>query len=137
MAQLSISEASKLVSRDRKTLYRLIKQGKLSATVSDSGMSQVETSELLRVFGDISRVGDNGDSRATVSMPQSETVAETVRIAVLEAELRHSRDMLAVKEAMLAAKDGQIDDLRQSIRLLGAPAKSPQPKKSFWPWSKS
>jgi len=122
MAQLSISEASKLVSRDRKTLYRLIKQGKLSATVSDSGMSQVETSELLRVFGEVLRVGDNGDSRATVSMPQSETVSETVRIAVLEAELRHSRDMLAAKEAMLAAKDGQIDDLRQSIRLLGVAA---------------
>lgn len=137
MTQLSIAEASKLVSRDRKTLYRLIKEGKLSATTSDTGGRQVETSELIRVFGEMRQLGDSRDSRATVSMPQDATVNETVRIAVLEVELRHARDMLAAKDAILAAKDGQIDDLRQSIRLLGAPEKSPQPKKPFWPWSKT
>jgi excisionase family DNA binding protein len=139
MAQLSISEAAKLVARDRKTLYRLIKEGRLSATQDATGARQVETSELLRVFGEIKQPETLSetprDSRATVSMRQHETVNETVRVALLEAELRHARDMLAEKATLLAAKESQIDDLRHSLRLLEAPrsqaAPDPAPK-GFW-----
>jgi excisionase family DNA binding protein len=118
MALVTVSEAAKLVSRDRKTLYRLIKEGKLSATVRDSGSRQVETSELLRVFGEMRQSEVSRDSRETVSMSQHETPDETVatglRLAVLEAELRHAKELLA-------AKDDQIADLRQLVRLLPAP----------------
>jgi len=51
MAQLSVAEAATLVARDRKTLYRMVKEGKLSATLSDSRQRQIETSDLVRVFG--------------------------------------------------------------------------------------
>ena len=125
MAQVTVSEAAKLVSRDRKTLYRLIKEGKISATVDETGKRQLETSELLRFFGAFTENSDKRDSRATVSMPQHETVHETpnatVRLAVLEAELRHAREMIAVK-------DEQIADLRQSVRLLAAP----ETEQSIW-----
>jgi len=131
MAQISVSEASKLVSRDRKTLYRLIKQGKLSATVSDSGMTQVETSELMRVFGEISQSGDKGDSGATVSMPQNETPSESFRVELLKLELRHARDILEEKERLLVAKESQIEDLRNSVRLLEGPKAEPK-KRWFW-----
>ena len=134
MAQLSISAAAKLVGKDRKTLYRLVKDGTLSATQSDSGQRQVETSELLRVFGAFEQMRDTCDSRATVAMPQHETPfatpAESARIALLEAELRHAR-------ALLEARESHIQDLQQSIRLLAAPQ---QPavieKRRFWVWNK-
>ena len=138
MAQLSISDAAKLVERDRKTLYRLIKEGRLSATQDATGARQVETSELLRVFGEIKQPETLSetprDSRATVSMRQHETPNETVRVALLEAELRHARDLLAEKATLLAAKDSQIEDLRNSVRLLEGPrqaAPDPTPK-GFW-----
>lgn len=138
MTQLSIAAAAKLVSRDRKTLYRLIKDGRLSATQDATGARQVETSELLRVFGELKQLETLSetprDSRATVSMPQHETPNETVHLALLEAELRHARDMLAAKETLLAAKDSQIEDLRNSVRLLEGPRQAvPDPApKGFW-----
>ena len=134
MAQLSVAAAAKLVAKDRKTLYRLIKDGTLSATLSDSGMRQIETSELLRVFGAFGPIRDTCDSLATVAMPQHETRdatrTETNRIALLEAELRHARELLEVK-------DSQIQDLRQSIRMLDAPRPSAAPQKRFWSWGKN
>lgn len=135
MTQLSISDAAKLVARDRKTLYRLIKEGRLSATQDATGARQVETSELLRVFGELKQpetISETPrDSRATVSMSQHETPNETVRVALLEAELRHTQEMMA---ALLAAKDSQIEDLRNSVRLLEGPRQSvPDPApKGFW-----
>lgn len=138
MAQLSISDAAKLVARDRKTLYRLIKEGRLSATQDATGARQVETSELMRVFGELKQPETLSetprDSRATVSMSQHETPNETVRVALLEAELRHARDMREADKLLLAAKDAQIEDLRNSVRLLEGPrqaAPDPTPK-GFW-----
>lgn len=139
MAQLPISEAAKCVSRDRKTLYRLIKEGKLSATVSATGVRQVDTNELLRVFGEI-KTPDTGskatrDSAHFVSLLQGETENSTAQIALLEAELRHARDMAAAKDQLLAAKDSQIEDLRSSLRLLEAPRQAEpvqEPKPGFW-----
>jgi len=128
MAQLTVSGAAKLVSRSPKTLHRLIKEGKISATVDSTGQRQVETSELIRFFGEIGQ-GDTKDSRTTGSTSQSatpnETVETAVKLAVLEAELRHARELLATK-------DEQIADLRMSIRLLP----SPEPKRSIWTWGK-
>jgi hypothetical protein len=128
MAQLPVSEAAKLVSRSPKTLHRLIKEGKISATVDSTGQRQVETSELIRFFGEIGQ-GDTKDRPATGSTSQHETPNETVsaavRLAVLEAELRHAKELMA-------AKDEQIADLRMSLRLLPAP----EPKRSIWAWGK-
>ena len=121
MTQVTVSAAADLVARDRKTLYRLIKQGRLSATLDAAGQRQIETSELIRVFGALRQ----SDSQPGVASPHTETPAETVQLAVLQAELRHAQELLAIK-------DEQIADLRQSVLLLGAPA----PKKGWWPWSK-
>jgi len=123
MSQVSVASAAKLVGKDRKTLYRLIKDGKLSATTSDSGLRQVETSELLRVFGAFKESTDSRDSGATVSMSQVETPRETSEgpnIELLRVELRHARELAA-------AKDEQIQDLRTTIRLLEFKS-----KKSWW-----
>jgi hypothetical protein len=117
MTQVTVSQAAELVARDRKTLYRLIKTGRLSATLDESGQRQIDTSELIRVFGALRQVG----VAEGVSEPHDATGPETSQMATLQTELRHARELLAIK-------DEQIADLRQSVRLLGAPAV----KKSWW-----
>ena len=130
MAQVSVADAAKLVARDRKTLYRMVKEGKLSATLNNDGQRQIETSELVRVFGVLENLNGQRDGRETDAVLQHETRLETARIALLEAELRHARELLEVK-------NGQIEDLRQSIRLLDATRTAPVvQKRGFWPWSK-
>lgn len=125
MTLVSISDAAKLVRRDRKTLYRDIKKGKLSATVGDSGMSQVETSELIRVYGALNTIGDKNATNATETMPQHETPhathsdsADSALIAALQAENKQLHER--IKE-----KDNHIEDMRNTMRLLEYHAKKP------------
>lgn len=127
MTQLSVSEAAKLVSRDRKSLYRAIKEGRLSATVDATG-KKVSTSELIRVYGELKPARDMHDSRATVATPQRETPDATAQIALLQAELRHARELLE-------SKDAQIQTLNRALLLLEDRSGGQKPrKKGFFDW---
>jgi len=53
MAIVSVSEASRLAGKSRTTLQKYIKQGKLSKCTGENGIKGIDTSELMRVFGNI------------------------------------------------------------------------------------
>lgn len=55
MALHSVTEAAKMAGVTRRTIYRYLKSGKLSAAVTSGDNTQIETSELLRVFGSLSQ----------------------------------------------------------------------------------
>jgi len=55
MAKVSISEAARLTGKSRTTLHRLIKAGELSTCSGVRNAKMVDISELIRVFGDISK----------------------------------------------------------------------------------
>lgn len=115
MTQISVAEAAKLAGRDRKTLYRDIKSGRLSATVSATGDKQVDVAELSRVYGPLRQYDGNGDSRKTVSMPHVETASATAemlaKLTALEVENAQLKERLIDKET-------HINDMRNSLRLL-------------------
>lgn len=127
MSQLPISEAAKLVSRNRTTLYRLVANGKLTATVDATGSKTIDTSELLRFFGEIRTSGDKSNNRATVTMQQRETPDTTAQLALLQAELRHARELLAEKDARIAALD-------RALLLLEHRSAQETRKKRFFDW---
>lgn len=54
MAIVSISEAARLVGKSRTTVQKYIKQGKLSKCADVNNSIGIDTSELIRVFGNIS-----------------------------------------------------------------------------------
>ncbi len=134
MALVSISEAAKLVGRDRKTLYRAVAEGRLSVSQNATGARQVDISELARVFGDFPVARHSG---ATVAMPQDATPNATdatdataslkTKIAALEAENAQLRERIE-------DKDKHIEDMRHTVRLL---EHNPSKKKArWWPWSR-
>ena len=53
MAQVNVTEAARLVGKNRKTLYKMMDKGTVAYTQSATGMRQLETSELIRVFGSL------------------------------------------------------------------------------------
>ncbi|WP_299011864.1 hypothetical protein [uncultured Shewanella sp.] len=53
MAKVNLSQASKLVGKNRTTIWRHIKAGKLSCEKDRGGNPVIDTSELLRVYGEI------------------------------------------------------------------------------------
>ncbi|MCL1127545.1 hypothetical protein [Shewanella surugensis] len=53
MASVNLSEASRLVSKSRTTIWKYINDGKLSIARDHRNRPFVDTSELIRVFGEI------------------------------------------------------------------------------------
>lgn len=144
MTQFSISAAAPLVGKDRKTLYRMIKEGKLSTTVSLDGEKRVDKSELLRVFGALKDTSEEKPSFEVVSPPQRETVKHR-KSELLNEEFRITKELLLVKNQQLEAemksvreiiriREEQIQDLRRSLLLLEGPRQAvPDPApKGFW-----
>lgn len=80
MAQLSIAAAARAVGKDRGTIHRYIKSGKLSVSKNASGNTVIETAELLRVFGSLQADGGK---------PQKKTVANDVVTPVENSGVQH------------------------------------------------
>ena len=119
MARVSISEAARLASVSRPTIYKLLKSGELSYTsVVKHGKSvkTIDTSELIRVFGAI----------AVVNVGESDTVKfddmpTSVNSDFLQS-LQHQITLLTTENAGLKdavnARDEHISSLRQAMQLL-------------------
>ncbi len=136
MAHVSISEAPRLASVSRPTIYKLLKSGELSYTsVVKYGktVKVIDTSELIRVFGAIDVVSDS--KRDTVKFDDDSTVVNSGflqdlqrQVALLQAENTGLKDAVN-------ARDEHISSLRQAMQLLEhkqLPSETPNPTASFW-----
>lgn len=142
MARVSISEAARLVSVSRPTIYKLLKSGGLSYTsVVKHGKSvkTIDIAELIRVFGAIEAVSvGKSDTVKSDDMPTS------VNSDFLQS-LQHQLTLLQTENAGLKdavnARDEHISSLRQAMQLLEhkQSASDPQsvPAKSWWQFWKS
>ena len=121
MALVSITEAAKLVRRNRSTLYRDIERGRLSKTVSPDGETQIETSELLRAYGRLhGEDDDQGLARDKTRIALLEERTRSLeRALALEAELRKVKDQVTNElRARLADKDNVIKVLESKVLFL-------------------
>lgn len=112
MAKVSISEAARLTGKSRTTLHRLIKTGDLSTCAGVRNAKMVDISELIRVFGDISKPVQESpfeqvpEQRVTVTPAPSEQM-----VSSLKQEVEHLR-------TLVSAQESHIDSLKQSLQLL-------------------
>ena len=74
MAELTLRQAAAQVGVSRQTIYRMVKEGKLSATVRGDGQKVVDTAELLRAFGRLTPAPATGE---TVTRQGAELPRET------------------------------------------------------------
>lgn len=107
MALVSITEAAKLVRKNRSTLYRDIERGRLSKTVSAEGETQIDTSELLRTYGRL-HADDGGHSG-------DDSTRDKVRIAILEERNRSLERALALEAELRKVKDQVTNELRARL----------------------
>jgi hypothetical protein len=107
MALVSITEAARLVRRNRSTIYRDIEKGRLSKTVTPEGETQIDTSELLRAYGSLYTSDDNE--------PGDDHGRDKVRIALLEERNRSLERALALEAELRKVKDQVTNELRARI----------------------
>lgn len=131
MAQHSVANAARLVGRDRRTLYKDIQRGRLTATISATGERQVETAELIRVYGELV---EQVATDATVEKRQEPTESMTAN----DTEIAKLRAQIAALEARLEDKQLHIEHLAQAMRLLEhRPEPEPVlPRRSWWPFGR-
>lgn len=150
MALVSVSQAARLAGISRQQLYRgYIQTGKITVQQLQKGDKvepKIDTSEILRVFGEMGGVDSHGavtcEQRTT---PENVTgdkglLAELhAKLQVMEVENRGLRDRLEEKDRRIEDKEKALEDMRQVIRLLEDMRpnrwKEQEAKKSPW-WRK-
>lgn len=105
MSRISINKASLDFNVSRNTLYKYIKQGKL--TKDDNG--KLDTSDLIRLFSD----HVNTQQESTIVNSESSTTIEQ-----LKQENQQLKQYLAVNEMLVNQLQQQIQDLKQDKQRL-------------------
>ncbi len=147
MAQLTVRQAAEQVGVSRQTMFRKIKDGTVSATVNHQGQKQIDTAELLRVFGML-QTPDATPATASDRPRLTRATGDTALSPAVLVELERLRLQLEAKRAELAMAQQRIDELKQrerdaaterdrlmtlleqSTRLLAAPPAPPQAQAS-------
>jgi len=122
---VTITEAAKRGFASRPTLYRAIKEGRLSAKKVKGGGKTIDVSELVRVFGEPESTTSSGTRNETVSQEASNVTAlETTRNALqaenerLKSDLERERVQVDRLMNMLEAAQRQLTDQRPRRGLL-------------------
>lgn len=138
MSVVSISEAARLVNKCRQTIYKHIRQGKLSISICVDGSKGIDISELIRVYGilavdkttDISVnnrhkiTKDIVDSVKSVNINQKisdlekELTLLKFKLEQQEKDLYYKQIIIDNKEKTINAKQETIDTLKSSLKLL-------------------
>lgn len=142
MAKVSVSEAARLAGISRTNFYKnYVKSGKITVDQDHAGKPQVDTAEILRVFGELKKTQD--DSNPVREKTQRITPEKHSENSAFEVELRAVREMLKVREAQLEEAQErerwmqrQIEELTSTVRLIEDKSKPEEEKKKrrWWHW---
>jgi len=119
---VSITEAAKRGFASRPTLYRAIKEGRLSAKKAKGGGKAIDVAELVRVFGEPETATSSETRNETVS--QGVSAVETERNALeaevsrLKSDLERERVQVDRLMNMLETAQRQLTDQRPRRSLL-------------------
>ena len=140
MSKVSISEASRLTNKTRKTIYKYIQDGLLTVSMDTQGKKVIDISELIRVFGEIEMPEYTVVNNPEISNNIHQVTLKSIQlIAEKDVEIAKLQSLLSGKDELLNAKNEQIKTLEKSLHLLeDLTNKIPVPKtkeptqKGFW-----
>lgn len=116
MPQVSLEEAARLTGKDKSTISRAAKSGRLSYTQDENGQRVFAPSELDRVFGIAVKRPDNdstSDASAHVRTRAMHQDAHAHASPNVHTEVREMRDReRALMEDTIRRLEDQIDDLK-------------------------
>ena len=123
----TLSKAAVATGKNKATIQRAIKSGKISAIKNSSGAYEIDPSELHRVYPATAQLVAQQDISNDTQHADKNNETINLKLDLLEAERERERDQL----------QATIDDLR--VRLDRSEeritALLPAPKKrSWWPW---
>jgi len=131
MAVISISEAARTWRIARSTLQRALQEGRVSASVRADGSRGIDTTELLRVFGEapgaLQARGSSEVERATANAAASTIATLQAQVALLQAQLQEARQREAWLQGIIEQRllppprQGIIERIAEAITRLRRP----------------
>jgi hypothetical protein len=109
MTQLTIIQASKITKKSVVTLYRHIKEGKLSSTTNKDGVKMIDLSELSRVY-DLNQLPEGNNEK--ISMKQ----LDTSEITNMKVQIVQLQEIINSKDLLLEEKEKRIELLTYSTQ---------------------
>jgi len=121
MAQLNLTQAAKAAGIARGTLYKHIEQGKISCEIDDTGKKVIDTSELIRVYGEI-RNPEPSEERSIEHevTPEKTEIMQVLRERIEDLE-QQVDDLRKDKEGSREREDKFLDIIKQQQTLLLPP----------------
>lgn len=141
----SLSDAAEAAGKNKTTIQRAIKSGKISAAKNEFGAYEIDPAELHRVFppATTKRNAQQAPSNDTQRPSAGFETSALERIVELEKELAVAQSRSVSLEEQRQQMTDTIDDLRGRLNraedrvtaLLGSPSQAP-PRKRFgwWPF---
>jgi len=113
----SLSEAAKATGKNKTTIQRAIKSGKISASKGDSGAYEIDPSELHRIFPPAAaqRDAQHQQSNDTQQDKSASINSNLARVLELEKELAVARERTHGLEAQKDQMADTINDLRKRL----------------------
>jgi len=125
MAKISISEAARLTGKNRATLHRHIKSGKLSRFLDDDNNPVLDTSELIRVYpsfkAPVALQHDAGVLQSNSMQQLATGVATgdaTVEIEILKIKLQHAEEKIIIEENRRRDSEQREKEAKEEIHRL-------------------
>lgn len=141
----SLSDAAKAAGKNKTTIQRAIKNGRISAIKNDLGAYEIDPAELHRVFPPATAQRDAPHRRSNGAQQPVDAPRNGVadRIVALEKELAVAQARNVGLEEQRQQMTDTIDDLRARLNraedrvtaLLGAPDTAPRRRLFGW-WSR-
>ena len=130
MAKLNLTQAAKAAGIARGTLYKHIDEGKISCQLDDKGKRVIDTSELMRVYGEINQPEKLDERSEERPIERKETQEETEITEVLRERIsdleKQVEDLRQDKEASNKRESELLDILKQQQTLLLPPGDTEQ-----------
>lgn len=128
MALLNISSAARAAGKDRNTVKRYLKDGRLTGTRDASGKTVIDTTELMRVFGSLVTDGSTGApvDRAS-SSPENTTIHQlTIETLVQQLQAAQEREKAALgREEWLRSQLAAEQERTRALELKMLPPGEP------------
>jgi hypothetical protein len=119
MPEISISEAAKRAGISRQKLYEnYINKGRISVSKNVKGKPCIDTSEILRVFGELKNIDTsdtNSDNESDIKL-QPENKDDNTPFLTLRLEVERLRAENAGLQALADERKSRIEEQRERIQ---------------------
>lgn len=134
MAKVNISEAARMVGKSRSHLYeKYINTGSITVESDREGRKVIDTSELIRVFGNLV-LGDNRKDIEEDSTGHDKNSQKDSVISALQSENEVLREYLRAKEQEVSWLREQVGKTTALLTYQKDSLEVVQGKRWWWPW---